>query len=64
MFEVDPIDTAPRPWRGPERRSGKERREGHDRREEIRFDLVHGDRRSGTDRRRRDHWAGSAIDRW
>jgi len=51
-------DHAPNPsYSGPERRASTERREGRDRREEIRFDLVHSDRRSGFDRRRRDSWS-------
>ena len=50
-------------YAGPERRAGQERREGRDRREEIRFDLVHIDRRSGFDRRRRDSWSAFAINR-
>lgn len=64
MFEVDQSDPAAPAWRGPERRSGKERRQASDRREQIRFDLTKGDRRCGNDRRRRDLWAGSSIDRW
>jgi hypothetical protein len=57
-------DHAPKQsYSGPERRGGSERREGRDRREEIRFDLVHSDRRSGFDRRRRDSWSAFAIKR-
>lgn len=51
------------PYAGPERRADQERRDGRDRREEIRFDLVHSDRRSGFDRRRRDSWSGISINR-
>lgn len=58
-------DHAPKqPYSGPERRASTERREGRDRREEIRFDLVHSDRRSGFDRRRRDSWSALPTKRW
>ena len=59
-----PDHESKQPHAGPERRAGQERREGRDRREEIRFDLVHSDRRSGFDRRRRDSWSGISIKRW